>query len=144
MKNSPFIACILTFGVMTSSASAETLVAARMIRSQNILSIDDLKVIESAMPGALQNFSDAVGQETRVAIYEGRPIRPQDIGPPAIVERNQIVTLIYSHGGLVIATEGRVLGRGGIGDRLRVMNLTSRTTVSGIVQASGQIAVLGK
>ena len=35
------------------------------------------------------------------------------------------------------------MGRAGIGDSLRVMNLNSRSTVTGIVQADGTVAVGG-
>ena len=69
------------------------------------------------------------------------PIRPQDIGQPAIIERNQIVTIVFSTGGLVITADGRSLGRGGVGDTLRVMNIGSRKTVSGLVLENGTIAV---
>ena len=52
-----------------------------------------------------------------MAIYAGRPVRPGDLGPPALVERNQLVPLVYQPGGLAISTEGRALGRGGGGRR---------------------------
>jgi flagellar basal body P-ring formation protein FlgA len=37
--------------------------------------------------------------------------------------------------------DGRALGRAGIGDVVRVMNLGSRQTVSGLVLADGSIVV---
>ncbi|HAW49029.1 MAG TPA: flagella basal body P-ring formation protein FlgA, partial [Roseovarius sp.] len=86
-------------------------------------------------------LADLIGQEARVALYEGRPVRPGDVGPPAVIERNQVVPLIYLRGGLEIMTEGRSLDRAGIGDHVRVMNLASRATVSGRVTASGRILV---
>jgi flagella basal body P-ring formation protein FlgA len=58
-----------------------------------------------------------------------------------VVERNQIVTLIYDQSGLTIATDGRVLDRGGVGDRIRVMNLQSRSTVTGTVGEDGNVYV---
>ncbi|MEM9126779.1 MAG: flagella basal body P-ring formation protein FlgA, partial [Pseudomonadota bacterium] len=42
---------------------------------------------------------------------------------------------------LSITTEGRALGRGAAGDRIRVMNLSSRTTVTGLIRPDGQIEV---
>jgi flagella basal body P-ring formation protein FlgA len=68
-------------------------------------------------------------------------VRTGDVGPPTLVERNQVVPLIYLRGGLEIMTEGRSLDRAGIGDHVRVMNLASRATVSGRVTARGQILV---
>ena len=91
------------------------------------------------MPGALTHPLDVVGMETRVVLYADRPIRPGDIGPPSLVDRNQLVTLIFRQQGLNIATEARALGRGSEGDRIRVMNLSSRTTVSGRIDAAGRV-----
>ena len=124
-------------------AMAETLVAARTIRSQAILTAADLGVIEASIPGALITKEEAIGLETRVVLYAGRPIHPADIGPPAIIERNQIVTLFFRRGGLTIVADARALGRAGVGDRLRVMNLTSRSTVTGLVHSDGTVSVGG-
>ena len=122
---------------------AETLVAARTLRSQAILGPADVAVIADTIPGALSHPSEAVGLETRVILYAGRPIRPGDVGPPAMIERNEIVTLRYARGPLSIVTEARALGRAGLGDKLRVMNLSSRSTVSGTVTATGEVVVGG-
>lgn len=78
-----------------------------------------------------------VGMEARVAIYAGRPVRPSDVGSPAIVDRNEIIPLIFTAGGLYIATDGRALGRAGVGEVIRVMNLSSRTTVSARIKEDG-------
>ena len=40
-----------------------------------------------------------------------------------------------------IVTEGRALDRAGIGERLRVLNLSSRTTVTATVQGAGLATV---
>ena len=124
-------------------ALSETLVAARTIRSQAILTAADLKTIAKTIPGTLEFAEDVIGLETRVVLYSGRPIRPGDIGPPAVIERNQVVTLLFKRGGLTIVAEARSLGRAGIGDRLRLMNLASRSTVTGTVQADGTVTVGG-
>ena len=122
--------------------TADTLVAARTIRSQTLLSASDVVVVQNDLPGELSRPEDVVGLEARVVLYEGRPILASDVGPAAIIERNQIVTLVFSKGTLSIATEARALGRGGIGDAIRVMNLASRNTVSGTVTPDGSVVVL--
>lgn len=122
-------------------APAETVVATRNLRAQTVLTEQDFALRDIQVAGALNSVEGLAGMETRVAIYIGRPIRAGDIGPPALVERNGLVTLVYDHGGLMITAEGRALGRGGIGDRLRVMNLASRNTISGIIQPDGSVKV---
>ncbi|MEM9249424.1 MAG: flagellar basal body P-ring formation chaperone FlgA [Pseudomonadota bacterium] len=124
-----------------SSAMADSLVAATTIRAKTQIGPEHLARVSDVVPGALSNPSDAIGLEARVAIYAGRPIRPGDLGPPAIVERNAIVPLIFYRGGLAIQTEGRVLDRASVGDRVRALNLASRIAVTGIVDEAGQIHV---
>lgn len=119
----------------------DTLVAARTIPSRAIISLEDVALKEGDILGGLDTLADVIGKEARVAIYAGRPIRRNDIGSPALVERNQIVTLDYSKGGLKISVEARALGRGSAGDVLRFMNLDSRSTILGTVQRDGSILV---
>ena len=95
----------------------------------------------AAIVGALTHPADALGLEARVTIYAGRPVRAGDLGLPAVVERNQIVPISFLSGGLAIKAEGRALARGGVGDVIRVMNLASRTTVSGRIAPDGQVVV---
>lgn len=125
----------------TATAQDATVVASRPIPVRGILSSADLATQPGATPGTLSDVAEAVGMEARVAIYPGRPVRPEDIGPPALVDRNATVTMIYKRGGLSISTEGRSLGRGGEGESVRVMNLDSRTTVTGIVAGLNLVEV---
>lgn len=131
----------LLIAVMAQAAAAEILVPVRNIRPKEIISPSDLMVKKVDVAGAVEFIDSVVGQEARVALYVGRPIRPGDFGPPAIVERNDLVSLIFRNGSLTIATEGRALGRGAEGEAIRVMNLSSRTTVSGRIRADGSIEV---
>lgn len=122
--------------------AAETLVAARTIRANELIGPDDLLVRDVSMAGGISDTGLVIGKEARVALYAGRPIRPGDIGAPSVVDRNEIIPLIYSHGGLRISTEGRALGRAGPGETIRVMNLTSRTTVTATIDATGVAYVM--
>lgn len=123
-------------------AGADGLVAARNIRPETVLTEADIRLVHGPVAGAADHPDLAIGMEARVAIYAGRPIRPEDLGPPAIVLRNQVVALAYAAGTLAIRTEGRSLDRGGVGDLVRVMNLSSRTTVTGVVGPDGLVHVV--
>jgi len=123
------------------AARADTLAAARNLPAHAVLAAADLARAAEPVAGALRDPALAVGLETRVAIYAGRPVFAADLTTPAVVERNQIVPLTYFHAGLAISTDGRALDRGSVGDRIRVMNLASRSTVIGRVGADGSISV---
>ncbi len=130
--------------LLAGPAAADMLVAAHTIRAKTVLGPEDLALTTGEMPGTLDDPDSLIGQEARVTLYAGRPIRAGDVGPPAIVERNQVVTMIFETAGITISTEARVLDRAGIGDRVRAMNLASRNTVFGTVMEDGSIYVNGE
>lgn len=121
-------------------ASADTIVAARTIRAQEILAAEDLAIKPATGPSDV-SLDDLIGKEALVALYPGRAIRASDVGPPALIARNQIVPLVYLRGGLWIVTEGRALARAGAGETVRVMNLVSRANLTGRVTPDGQVLV---
>ena len=127
----------ILFALCTSSATADTLIATRTLPARSIIGPDDIVLHDATVVGGLDQIDLVIGQEARVALYAGRPIRQGDIGPPAVVERNQIVMLVYQRGSILISTEGRALDRAGPGDLIRVMNLSSRTTVTAQIDESG-------
>ena len=126
---------------LAAPAAAEPLGAAGTIRSKTVIGPEHLAMVPETIPGALSDPADALGLETRVAIYAGRPIRRGDLGPPAVVDRNQIVALVFHSAGLAIQTEGRSLDRAAAGEPVRALNLASRNAVSGIADAAGRIHV---
>ncbi|APG48723.1 flagellar basal body P-ring formation chaperone FlgA [Phaeobacter porticola] len=123
------------------SAWADILVPVRTIRAKEIVTAEDLVLKQVEVLGAISDPTLVIGKEARVALYAGRPMRTGDVGPPAIVERNDLVTIRFKRGGLTILAEGRSLGRGADGEAIRVMNLSSRTTVSGRIAADGTVEV---
>ncbi|WP_417258436.1 flagellar basal body P-ring formation chaperone FlgA [Celeribacter sp.] len=132
----------IVFAMTTPTNShADTLVAARTIRAQSILTAADLKVVEGDIAGTLISVDEAIGLETRGMLYAGRPIRMSDVGPPALIERNSIVPLYFKQGALTISADARSLSRAGVGDAVRVMNLSSKTIVTGIVGPNGGVYV---
>lgn len=127
--------------ILPEASLAEFIVAKRTIRSHAILSSGDFELRSGDMSNAVDHPTAISGLESRRVLYKGRPVMLSDVGPAAIIQRNQIVTLVFANGPLFIAAEGRSLGRAGVGDILRVLNLGSRTTVSGTVDQAGQVVV---
>jgi flagella basal body P-ring formation protein FlgA len=127
--------------LLATPALADSLVATRVIRAQTLLAPADMTLVAAEIPGALGLIEEAIGQEARVTLYPGRAIRAADIGPPALVDRNQVILLVYNAGGLGITAEGRAMERGGEGDVIKVMNLASRQMIVGRVAKDGAIHV---
>lgn len=140
MQNA-FVCLLFGLSLGADMVIADTVVPARPIRAQSIIAETDLALRGGDLANGFQTIAAVAGQEARVVLYPGRPILVGDIGPPAIVTRNQIVQMHYENSGLHIVAEGRSLDRGAVGDRLRVMNLSSRATLVGRVMQDGSIKV---
>ncbi|NGM44396.1 flagellar basal body P-ring formation protein FlgA [Rhodobacter sp. SGA-6-6] len=127
--------------LLAAPAGAESLVALRTLPAQTVVTEADVALVEAQIDGALTAIAPALGQEVRTTVYAGRPLRAENLGPPALVDRNQTVTLVYLAGGLTILAEGRALARGAEGEVIRAMNLSSKTTISGRVDGQGRLVV---
>lgn len=127
--------------VCAAMAQADSVVPVRTIRAQEPIAAGDLQTRPGEVAGGFTRISDVAGLEARVALYPGRPVRKGDVTRPAIVERNQVTTLVFERAGLRIVTQARALDRAAVGDLIKVMNLASRSTVYGRVRADGTISV---
>lgn len=119
----------------------DTPLAARTLPSGTLLQPEDIYLPPDDTGAAAKALSSLLGQQTRVTIYEGRPINASQLTPPHVIARNQIVMLIYETALMRIESEGRALEPGQEGQTIRVMNLSSRATVSGRVTADGTVMV---
>lgn len=133
MKTLALLAVLLS----GTPALAQDLIAARNLPARTVLSSEHIKQPASSMARAY------LGQELRVAIYAGRPIHPDDLRPPALINRNEKVEIIYEYEGLKITAEGRALARAAYGERIEVLNLSSKSKVTGKVEGAALVRVSG-
>ncbi|MDA7827272.1 flagellar basal body P-ring formation chaperone FlgA [Rhodobacteraceae bacterium] len=117
--------------MITSPVYADAVVATRILKAGSIIQREDVKVTTEE-DSTLRDLRDVVGFEAAYALYPNRPIQPDALRAPSLVDRNSMVQLIYNQRGLTIITEGRSLGRAGQGEGVRVMNLSSKRIVRGI------------
>lgn len=146
-------AIFLTSALACAGANAQDVLASATIRVGETIPAEALAPAPLAI-GAdaseqerLDRLEDArrridalKGLEAARTIYAGRLVHDTDVRKPTLVERNDLVRMTYRLGGLVIETEGRAMERGGLGDSIRVMNLSSRQAVT--ARVSGMEAVL--
>ncbi len=141
MRILPILWAVLLGIIVAGTVQADSAVAVRTIRAQAILTATDVELRATGQVGAFSDLAQLIGLETREILYAGRPIQPDQVGPPALVKRNEPVQMLYAVGGLQIATEGRALGRAAAGESVRVMNLASRNTVMAIVHGPSLVVV---
>lgn len=134
---------IMAFSLIGAQACADTVVPVKTIRANTILTEADVTINPALKGAGMRDLGAVIGMEARVVLYAGRPIFPDYLVEPARVQRNEIVPLVFRQSGLEMSTSGRVLDRGAVGDTVRVMNLSSKVTLFGTVQADGTVDVTG-
>ncbi len=132
---------LILAALLPAASMADSVVATRTIRAQNVISAEDLAMVPAEIAGALTSADAAVGLEAKVTLFAGRPVRAADLVQPALIQRNQVVSVVYQVAGLTIRTDGRALERGRAGAMIKVMNLSSHLMVQGAVTADGSVRV---
>ncbi|MFK7945380.1 MAG: flagellar basal body P-ring formation chaperone FlgA [Paracoccaceae bacterium] len=120
-------------------AEAEQVFASRTLRAGTLLSAADMRAAKDGEASRLAN--DMVGLEVRRAIYVGRVISEHDLGPPTLIRRNDVVTMVYRTGTLGLRTQGRSLGSGGLGEVVEILNLDTRLKVRATVTGQNEVQV---
>lgn len=126
--------------LLAGAANAAEVTAARTLPAGTIITPADLMVVQD-QTDTNDYASSLIGLEAKVTIYEGKAIRPAQLTAPRLVDRNQIVKIVYISDSLQIEADGRALSSGAVGDTIRVMNVASKTTVSGIVAQDGSVTI---
>ncbi len=99
--------------------------------------------IQGATDSMIRTRSSVVGKMARRTLLPGRAILPIAINNPRAVVNGAEVRLVYVDGGLTIVASASALQDGAVGDTIKVRNVDSGLTVSGIIQPDGSVRVSG-
>lgn len=135
-----FFSLFVILCAIQTAAVAETVTAARTLPAGTVISPEDLTLADPEAPLPEEFF----GLETRVMIYEGKPVRASQLVAPTLITRNQLIKIAVIEPQFHIEVEGRALSAGRLGETIRVMNLSSRATLSGEVAADGTVIIRKK
>ena len=122
---------------MFSVAVAEELVASRNIRAGSVITATD--IVSPNDIDAMRRAVNIIGMEAVRTFYQGQPLREDNLRKPTLVKRNAIVQMAFAQGAMTINAEGRALDQGGLGDRVRVMNLISKRIVVATVSGNDSV-----
>ncbi len=92
--------------------------------------------------GAIADMADVVGRAARHQLRPGQPLHAADLMKPEVVQRNDIVTIVYQAPGVVLTLRGQAQDAGAIGDSIGVLNIESKRVVQGVVSAPGRVTVV--
>lgn len=120
-------------------------VATRRMALGEIIGHNDARLVrmraERVRPGHAQLLEQVVGQELRRPMAAEQGYAVVDLGPPSIVQKNGLVTLLLESPGISLTAQGRALEAAARGGTVPVMNLASRSIVEGVAVASGRVRV---
>lgn len=120
-------------------------VLSRRIDRGDTIQEDDVKWVER--PGDdvrgnhITDAADLVGNHARRPLSPGELLRTSAVEEPVLVEDGSLVTIRLQTGRINLTAKGRALEDGTASDTIRVENISSEKTVSGVVTAPGEITV---
>ena len=126
-------------------ATVEVVTVARAIERGAVLKAADLAVerrprVEVGRDAVI-GIAQAVGLAARNTIRPGQPLRSADLTRPDLVQRGQMVTLVFEAPGLTLTMRGKANEAGAEGDTVSVLNEQSKRTVQGVVIGPGHVVV---
>jgi flagella basal body P-ring formation protein FlgA len=127
--------------------TAEAVVLARALKRGELVRRGDLTT--ERRPRAELGDDRIGGIELAVGLAAKHPLRPgqalkqADLMKPEMIQRNEMVTLVYEVPGVLLTMRGKALEAGGDGDVVSVANLESKRTVQGMVSGLGRVTVIG-
>ena len=126
-------------------ATIDVPVLARAVPAGTELSDADIEWVayrsDRLRPDAVLNPDNLIGFETRRALRPGEPLRGYDLQRPLMVERGELVTLLFEAPGIQLSVRARAMENAADGEIARFVNLQSNRTVEALVDGPGRARV---
>jgi flagella basal body P-ring formation protein FlgA len=90
---------------------------------------------------AISNIHAAAGLAARHELRPGQTLRDADLMKPAVIQRNDTVTIVYEALGFKLTLRGQAQDAGALGDTISVLNVESKRVVQGVVSGPGRVTV---
>jgi flagella basal body P-ring formation protein FlgA len=127
-----------------AAAFARLVTASRDIEFGREIQPSDLQVAERQLDRLGEHFLEVeplLGTAAKRAFRAGEPIRRNEVRPPTLVKRGDVVTVLTKGRNFSISTLGRAREAGTMGDQVLVDNLDSKQPVRGVVTGGKQVEV---
>ncbi len=127
----------------TAIATIDTVTVEHPVERGEVLKASDLVVARQpkAAGPAIGEIAAAVGLAARHELRPGQPLHEADLMKPAIVQRNDTVTIVYEAPGLTLTLRGQAQQAGALGEQISVANVQSKRVIEGIVSGPGRVTV---
>jgi flagella basal body P-ring formation protein FlgA len=117
----------------------------KTLRNGDIIGATDISWIEidakDLQNDQLLKEEDFIGKTPRRMVNAGKPVRDNELQKPVLVDRGDMVTLVYKTGSITLTAKGKALQGGAAGDLVKFVNIASNRTLDGFVSADHEITV---
>ncbi len=97
--------------------------------------------LQFANNAQLPMLNQVIGQQLRRQMRQGVAVRLNDVAPPTLISRNEIVTIYLKSGALTLTVKGQALANASRGQSVSVLNLLSKTIIQGIAVNPGTVEI---
>ncbi len=117
------------------------------VAGKTILRPEDVEMrevpVRTADTGSFSLLDQVIGMQIKRPARAGKMLQPGDIEQPALIKRNQAVTIVYRSGPLTLTVKGQALSDAAEGETVEVLNLMSSKVLSAIASAPGRVTLVG-
>jgi flagella basal body P-ring formation protein FlgA len=126
----------------------EVPVLCRSLQPDQVITAQDLvwqKIPARRLSGSILTTTESIiGRQARNGHYLAAytPLRKYDLVKPQAIKRGAIVTASLEQHGIYIQMQAKAMDNGAIGEEIRIMNIDSGKTLSGLVEGLNRVKVL--
>jgi len=100
-----------------------------------------LTTAETSGSARLENL---IGQALSRQSRAGMMLKVNDVRPPELISRNDVVTVFLKSGPMTLTVKGQALSAAAVGDTIPVLNLTTKRVLYGKAIAAGTIEIINQ
>jgi flagella basal body P-ring formation protein FlgA len=129
----------------TAVETVEAATLTRSIRAGEVIKASDVSLErrpKSEVGGEALGTEQTVGFAARQPLRGGQVLHPADLTRPLVVQRSEVVTLLYEVPGIVLRVRGKALEAGAVGDVIGVVNVQTNRTIQAVVTGPGHVSVV--
>lgn len=128
--------------------TAEVVILARNVERGETIRDSDLFVERrprnEIAADVLSAQESVIGLAAKRPLRGGQPVRAGDLMKPDLVNRNDMVTILFETGGITLTARGKALASGAEGDVISVLNPQSKRTLQATVDRKPGVVVVGR
>jgi flagellar basal body P-ring formation protein FlgA len=92
---------------------------------------------KSLFSNTVKGMNELAGMVAAKPLRAGLPINRLHIKPATAVNNGDLISLIYTKPGLQLTTSGKALADGQVGETIKVLNTSTRSTVLATITGAG-------